>query len=492
MSRGRSFLWVLLLLLVPLSGCGKKGPPVPLEVREPARVGDLTLIARDGRLFLQWSIPTANTDGTRLEDLVGFRVFRQERPDSQATCLSCPDSFEAVAEIDVDFPRGAQVEGGRVLWEDRRLRPDHEYVYYVVAYNSEKVPSAPSKAVRKLWGVPPEAPRDLQIEPLDRALRLKWRFSGERLDGERLSEGPFLLTLEELIHPALLALKLWNREDRRSRFLWQRLSPETRRQIESYDFSVLDGPSFHPVAERLVQDLNEMLKGPAFCEAEAWAEDCRSLQGKKWMSPREEGEDRMRRNRILLEAAFPREIQGHRREFGGFHLYRRPEGERWGLSPLTPEPIFEDQYLDGDLENGKKYFYSVHAIRNLRGSLIEGPGTPERAGIPERRWPPSPPTGLSASRTSRGIELRWNRNPEGEGIGYEVYRREEGAGEFQKIHSHTIRDEYFLDGSAEPQKTYRYRVRSIDPSTPLRKSDFSLEVECPPSPSPPSKGMKEP
>ncbi|MCX5907118.1 MAG: fibronectin type III domain-containing protein, partial [Deltaproteobacteria bacterium] len=145
MTRGNTILSLLFaFFLLSLPACGKKAPPVPLGVLEPARVGDLTAYAKDGSIYLGWTVPTTNADGSRLEDLVGFRVFRREREVPFFPCVQCSEKFETVAEIDVDYPRGAQVVAEKVLWQDPTLQRKREYVYFVVAYNGDHYPSPES------------------------------------------------------------------------------------------------------------------------------------------------------------------------------------------------------------------------------------------------------------------------------------------------------------------------------------------------------------
>jgi hypothetical protein len=164
----------------------------------------------------------------------------------------------------------------------------------------------------------------------------------------------------------------------------------------------------------------------------------------------------------------------------GFHLYRRGEGERFGFLPLNPEPLQENEFLDGNLANGKKYIYSVRAVRNFHGSFIEGPGSGEESGIPEKKTPPLPPTGLLAGRVSQGVELRWNRSPEPDIAGYDVYRRAEGEESFTRINPRPVTEPYFLDPTADPRKAYHYRLKAVDSSPGKMESEFSMEVESRP------------
>ncbi|MBI4495447.1 MAG: hypothetical protein HY697_00785 [Deltaproteobacteria bacterium] len=341
----------LILLFIGTAACGKKAPPMALESTVPMAVSDLKAWARESRIFLTWSSPARNTDGSRLEDLLGFRVFRRARPLSTAPCPDCPANFVPVGEIDLDYPRGAQVEEGRVLWRDPTAQPGFEYAYLVRAYNSLKTASPESNLVRVPWEEPPPPPERLEVRSADRALELSWPPSPEK-------------------------------------------------------------------------------RGPV-----------------------------------------------------RYNIYRRGKGERFPFFPLNAEPVSETRLLDAGLENGRTYVYQVRAVRDFRGTLIEGPSSPEVSGVPEKLLPPSPPTGLVAVRKKEGIELRWNRNPEPDVAGYNLYRKEEGERDFRRLNSRPIAENYFLDGQADPGKRAVYRVRALDTSPAARESEPSAEVEVAPTPS---------
>ncbi len=102
--------------------------------------------------------------------------------------------------------------------------------------------------------------------------------------------------------------------------------------------------------------------------------------------------------------------------------------------------------------------------------------------MPEKVTPPVPPAGLTASRVSGGVDLRWHQNPEPDIAGYNVYRRAQGEEPFTKINPQPIPAPYFLDSTADPRQTYHYRLKAVDSSPGKRESDFSLEVESRPGP----------
>ena len=63
-------LWIILMVV---SACAKKGPPVPWESIVPKRIVDLRATPREDRLLLEWSVPKENTDKSVLIDLAGFK-----------------------------------------------------------------------------------------------------------------------------------------------------------------------------------------------------------------------------------------------------------------------------------------------------------------------------------------------------------------------------------------------------------------------------------
>jgi len=147
---------------------------------------------------------------------------------------------------------------------------------------------------------------------------------------------------------------------------------------------------------------------------------------------------------------------------------------------VNPDLIKESRFLDAVLENGKRYDYQVRAVRNFRGTLIEGLSSAVARGVPEKLTPPSPPTGLVAAVQKEGIALRWNPNPEPDVAGYNVYRREKGESAFIKANPRLITENYFLDREADPHKTYFYRLKAMDTSPAKNESEFSKEVEVSP------------
>jgi len=349
---------LLLILMAALWGCGKKALPVAPESSAPEAVTDLRAWVKEEGVYLSWSFPSRNKDGTRLDDLQGFRVLRQARPLSPDSCPDCPQKFELVREIDLKFPREARLEGRRVWWQDPNLKAQNQYTYAIIAYNRYQTSGAESNRVKISFDQPPGAVANVRIKPDNRLLEISWDFVPRLKSGESMGDP------------------------------------------------------------------------------------------------------------------------------GGFNVYRKSEGEDFGFLPVNPEPTPQSPYRDLRVENGKRYEYVIRALRSFRGTLIEGPASAIEAGIPGKSAPPSQPTGLVGvirrEADKKGVELRWNWNPEPDVAGYDLYRQEKGTDSLVKLNPQIITEPYFFDAAADPQKTYLYRLKAIDNSPRRNQSEFSQEAEVGP------------
>ena len=333
----------------------------------PAPIGDLGAWPREGSLFLRWSVPTKNTDNTNLEDLVGFRVWRAARPLSAPPCNNCPMNFEPMAEIDVEFPRGARVENGMVWWEDTSLRPQYEYVYRVISYNVDKYPSPDSNQVRVFWDSPPAAPGDVTVGKGDLSLEINWEFSNRLLNGKEMTEAPGFNIYRRLEGQNFGFFPL-NPEPLRDRHYWDGVLQAGRdylyevRTVRNFRGTPIEGPSSPEV-----KGVPEKLKAP-------------SPPTGLIAAPQSDG--------MAL-----RWRQNPEPDVAGYNLYRREEGQNtWKKvnSTLIPELYF----LDPSAELKKTYSYRLSAVD-------KSPSARESAFSQEAEVtfvPPPKPAGEPASK----------------------------------------------------------------------------------------------
>jgi hypothetical protein len=160
----------------------------------------------------------------------------------------------------------------------------------------------------------------------------------------------------------------------------------------------------------------------------------------------------------------------------GYNIYRRGEDEPFPLRPLNREPLTLTQYTDLNVENEKKYIYSIRAVRKVVKSVVEGKGAPEVSVTPTDLIPPSSPEGLVAIPLKNGVELNWRRNPEEDLLGYYVYRREQGEREYKRLTETPLTRETYLDPHVELGQDYEYAVTAVDNSPHRNESPLSEEV----------------
>lgn len=155
------------------TACGKKASPVPKGRPFPAPIADLSGAVKDSVLFLSFSIPSRNQDGSPLTNLAGFKI--------QKVCGTCVGGFEPFKDIRLTDTHGYTIGGGKLWVYDNDLQPGFEYVYRVIPYLKTGVYGDPSNLSAMKWQTPPDAPRDVKATPGDGAVQLNWTAQTDRL-----------------------------------------------------------------------------------------------------------------------------------------------------------------------------------------------------------------------------------------------------------------------------------------------------------------------
>jgi fibronectin type 3 domain-containing protein len=160
----------------------------------------------------------------------------------------------------------------------------------------------------------------------------------------------------------------------------------------------------------------------------------------------------------------------------GYNAYRREEGQRSPISPINREPMAATEYTDLGVQNEKTYLYSVRAVKRVVKTEVEGAGSTEIAVTPTDLIPPSPPEGVVTVSLKEGIEIQWLRNREPDLLGYYVYRRKLGEGEFRRLNSDPVDKTIFLDKDVTLGQECDYAVSAVDKSPRKNESPRSEEV----------------
>jgi len=116
-----------------LSGCGKKGPPVPLRQITLPAVNDLVSVVEDDRVILTWTVPEIKEKKGPF--IAGFAVHKAKNPVQESECKNCPVKYEVVAEITA----GSEGNAEKMKYAGQ-LEKGFKYFFKVTAF-SEKTAS---------------------------------------------------------------------------------------------------------------------------------------------------------------------------------------------------------------------------------------------------------------------------------------------------------------------------------------------------------------
>lgn len=165
------FLLIVMVLLG--SGCGKKGPLLYPDMLVPAAVSALTANQSGASVKIAFVLPDKDLAGRSLRDLAGVTVFKRvESSFQQPDCPACTDDFRLFRKLYLDLPGTAQIHGNKVVLLDSETRRNTAYSYYVVPFardNSVGASSAPVRVRVTLQPLPPvlqvlPAPTEIKLE----------------------------------------------------------------------------------------------------------------------------------------------------------------------------------------------------------------------------------------------------------------------------------------------------------------------------------------
>jgi hypothetical protein len=315
--------------------CGKKTAPIPPNLIIPLPVGELNFLSRPEAIFLVWSVPDKNVDGSPLKDLKGFQVYRHSEASASGPIDVSSLKFEKLATIDYEFPNPARAEGNKVTFADKNVSPGQQYFYFLRSFNRRGYQSPPSIIIRVNRAQPLSPPRDLAGSPGDRWAQLTWRppenpnpgssetaLAGYNLyrSGEK-EDVPFLpANPEPITRTSYTDLGLEN-----TRTYYYRISA-----LEKVNGSLNESPLSSAVSV-LPED-----RIPPLPPQGLTAVPASSGVELRW-EPNAEN------------------------DLAGYRVYRGREPE-FRMEKLTPAPIPEPAYLDRNAVRGKFYRYQLTAV----------------------------------------------------------------------------------------------------------------------------------
>jgi hypothetical protein len=208
-------------------GCGRKGPPLVPLVRVPAPVEDLTLRRMGEEVYITFTVPARNVDGSTPPDLTRVELLALDAeappapPDFRR--MAVPVATIAVSPSVADGARASPeasrtaAPGERITVRDTRdpaaAAAGASRFYLALAYGPRDRTSPGAGAVPLPAGPAPEPPDALEVTFSAEAITLTWAASGgvsgyhiyragPEADAAAASEPPVPLTSSPLEVPA--------------------------------------------------------------------------------------------------------------------------------------------------------------------------------------------------------------------------------------------------------------------------------------------------
>ena len=137
----------------------------------PRTINDLRGDVKDGLLFVSFSIPTKNRDGTDVTGLEGFRIMK--------SCGACGGAFDLWKDIRLADRQGYTIRDNRLYTYDNDLRAGVAYGYRVYPYTTKGIQMDGSNVFSLTWLKPPAKPTGVTADEEDSKIVLSWERTDE-------------------------------------------------------------------------------------------------------------------------------------------------------------------------------------------------------------------------------------------------------------------------------------------------------------------------
>ena len=146
----------------------------------------------------------------------------------------------------------------------------------------------------------------------------------------------------------------------------------------------------------------------------------------------------------------------------GFDVYRRLATEKHYGQPLRFVAARLRSFVDESAVFGQRYIYTVTAVSARRPVLVESPFAEEVEVDYRDRYPPPAPEGLVALYGEGRVRLVWKASPAPDLAGYKVYRRGPDTQEFRPLTSELVTATELVDRNLAAGASYTYQVTAVD------------------------------
>ena len=145
--------------------------------------------------------------------------------------------------------------------------------------------------------------------------------------------------------------------------------------------------------------------------------------------------------------------------------------------PLNVRPLTTPAYADSRVEFGVERCYAVSTLDVVVGLDVRSGLSPQTCVTLVDTFPPAAPEGLTAVGSDGAVSLIWQPNDEDDLAGYLVLRGVPPGETLQPLTMAPVQENTYRDTTAEPGVRYVYAVRAVDTVTPPNVSPRSNQVE---------------
>ncbi len=349
------FLIPVLIAALFIASCGRKGDLIIPGTVLPRPVTGLSVELKSAAVILSWTAPDKNTRDDPLTDLAGFLVLRADVPVGET---GCPCAFEKVGYIDIEYPKGAAINGRKVVWADSSGVLGRRYVYRVTPMNRDGFYGKVAQTPPVDFLMSPEKISNLAASAGNGMALLSWSIPTKDEGGREMNDlaGYNIYRHEQGVKTKA---KINARPVKENRFTDSGL---VNRKTYCYSVTALRGKE-PPLTEG--EKSKEVCVMPAKTQAPPPPAGLRAVGGEGMVM-------------LSWEPSFEPDV-------AGYNIYRKAEGEKT-FAKLTRTLVARITYTDKDVTPGVGYTYYVTAVDNVVPPNESAPSKEEEA-IPQTVQP---------------------------------------------------------------------------------------------------------
>lgn len=106
---------LVIVLVMAVAACGKKGPPLPPGITAPPPVAGFRATVRGYEVRLSWQAAPVAQGDERPTDVTSYVLYREDVLAREAADCDCRQ-WEVLDTVDAEYPGNAFIEGGRVVY----------------------------------------------------------------------------------------------------------------------------------------------------------------------------------------------------------------------------------------------------------------------------------------------------------------------------------------------------------------------------------------